>query len=51
MTDGLAVTGRFAEYLEELREAWPPRPDLRDAYVLPVARSRDEPIQSISTRT
>lgn len=45
--DGLVVTGRFAEYLEELREAWPPRPDLEPEQS--VATARDEPIQTVKT--
>ena len=50
MTDyGLVVTGRFGEYLEELREVWPPRPDLREAKVQSVASVRDETSQSVRT--
>ena len=26
--DGIVVTGRFGEYLEELRQTWKPRPGL-----------------------
>lgn len=48
--EGLVVTGRFGEYLEELRETWPPRPELYEKHVSPVAQ-RDEPSFSVPTRT
>jgi len=43
--EGLVVTGRFGEYLEELRETWPPRPDLYEKYVQPDAPVRVESIR------
>lgn len=40
--DGLVVTGRFGEYLDELRETWPPRPDLYEKHVQHDASDRVE---------